>query len=153
MSVTIPGTSISVDHFKDRTWREEFFAETGKDYTVRIWRERIGYADADEMDVVYQEKADIPAAPSAADGSIILGGKPRSIIVKLSDLAGNTTPLDVVSTQPKLGEIAALIVQANEIAAADADARRILEYKFANGIIEEDEYQAGIDALITTVDA
>lgn len=150
MSVTLPGTNIVVDHFRDRTWQEEMFCLFGTDYRVRLWRERLAFADPEETEVVYRERGVIDASENPAVPGEWLPGKPRWIEVLFSEIIakGGSTPLDAVPGAPMLSDIGTLIVQSNEIVCAVHAQRRILDYRFRIGNIDEAQYAASIAALL-----
>lgn len=155
MSKKLQGTTISIDHYTDSTWREEFFTEQGTDYLVRIHRERLGFADVAETVLITKEQGDVPVTDLG--GGDYDPGKPRSISFMLSDLLTFGASIDITATAVAYGvdlqaitltDIFKFIVLANETVINIANERRILDYKLANAIITSVEYADAVSLLM-----
>lgn len=157
MAVTLPGTTIQVDHYKDSTWREEFFLEEGTDYTCKIYRERLGYADAAETQLLTQNKDTIP---TSLIGGNIDPGKPAWVEFKLSNLiifGQNINQINAAALQANpnfdsthilLSDIPTLIIIANEIVMQIAGQHRTLRYQLDNELITLEQFDTASALLM-----
>lgn len=155
MALTLPGKIINIDHYKDSTWREEFFTEHGTDYRVRIYRERLAFADAEEEQLLAEDKGGIPVAEISP--GVFDPGKPAHIEFKLSDilLFGLDVPMNTfyegVGVDMKavtLADIAKFIIVSNEIVMGIANQRRILDYRLTNELISYEDYESELSKLM-----
>lgn len=121
MSRELPGKTIEIDHYVDRTYSQIFDTAKNTDYAIVIARERIGYADEAELIEESREVHDIPAT-SETDC-----GKPAAVSIKVSEVVGdvgqtvdigsdlyNAGMLPKESKDLKLAHILYLIKVANE---------------------------------------
>lgn len=160
MSTTIPGTTIEVDHYMDRTWKQEVLCLHNTDYQFRFWRERIGFADAEETEIVYHERGDIPARRIDGPPASYDAGKPERFLVFASDAVGPTgqaiamEPL-VQALDPSFDAATFTFADVPNISRASIDRavaalgqRRILDLRLGIGDIAQDEYDAAIDGIL-----
>lgn len=161
MSIIIPGTDIEVDHYKDRTWNHEVPTPHGGEYLIRIWRERLGFADPEETQVVYRERLDIPATKSGV--GVYDAGKPERLEIKMADIVGAIgeardlkaavqaiDPAFDPATSMTLKDYPNIVVAAIELGCADCNEKRVLDLKLANADITQEDYDAAVGLLVVT---
>ena len=160
MSIIIPGTDIEVDHYKDRTWNHEVPTPHGGEYLIRIWRERLGFADPEETEVVYRERLVIPVTK---EGATYYPGKPERLEIKMADIVGAigenrdlTAAVQAIdpsfdpSVEMNLADYPNIVVAAIELGCADCNTKRILDQRLIDGDIDQPSYDAAVASLLVT---
>lgn len=163
--MTNPGDNI--DYFTDQVWRVETFSENedqnARDNRMRIWVQRIPFADAGKTQPLGVD----PIKEEVAVQSLSDGGKPRSVVIE-TGTGGLNSPqakaLSFAKSTTFLDDSRQFLKQLYDEIVDQAQSRRILDWRLAGSLdgtfvdgvdpeyIDQSTYDTDLAALVPTTD-